>query len=292
MKLFTKNILTSLCLALAAVSVQAAEPSITCKMDGNNLVITYTGTLLQSSDAVNWTEVASASSPYSITLKDKNENGDPVKGTFKLKQMAPTAGTASDLVFGDDGVQTITIKGNEQWRIFGLPEGTWYKIEESAPTGWTLVSIAPDSGTIDFEGLRPTDITMTSQRPYLMHASVYDNIIYPLKLRGVRIDRNEIDRLLERTGLLEQKQQYAGSLSSGERQKLSFLRAIVFHPSLIMIDETLSNLDPDSESVFRELILERRAEDKSTWLIVTHQQDRLNSIFDTTHYMEKGTVIR
>ncbi|MBO4796043.1 MAG: formylglycine-generating enzyme family protein, partial [Verrucomicrobia bacterium] len=71
MKLFTKNILTSLCLALAAVSVQAAEPSITCKMDGNNLVITYTGTLLQSSDAVNWTEVASASSPYSITLKDK-----------------------------------------------------------------------------------------------------------------------------------------------------------------------------------------------------------------------------
>lgn len=31
---------------------------------------------------------------------------------------------------------------------------------------------APDSGTIDFEGLRPTDITMTSQRPYLMHASV------------------------------------------------------------------------------------------------------------------------
>lgn len=151
---------------------------------------------------------------------------------------------------------------------------------------------APDSGTIDFEGLRPTDITMTSQRPYLMHASVYDNIIYPLKLRGARIDRNEIDGLLERTGLLEQKQQYAGSLSSGERQKLSFLRAIVFHPSLIMIDETLSNLDPDSESVFRELILERRAEDKSTWLIVTHQQDRLNSIFDTTHYMEKGTVIR
>ena len=49
---------------LAATVTHAAEPSITCKMDGNNLVITYTGTLLQSSDAVNWTEVASASSPY------------------------------------------------------------------------------------------------------------------------------------------------------------------------------------------------------------------------------------
>ncbi len=71
MKLFTKNILTSICLALAAASVQAAEPTISCKTDGDNLIVTYTGTLYQSSDAVNWTEVASASSPYSITLKDK-----------------------------------------------------------------------------------------------------------------------------------------------------------------------------------------------------------------------------
>ena len=149
----------------------------------------------------------------------------------------------------------------------------------------------PDSGTIDYEGLNPTDITMTSQRPYLMHTSVYENIIYPLKLRGMKINQGEIDALLERTGLIDQKQQYAGSLSSGERQKLSFLRAIIFHPALIMLDETLSNLDPDSEAIFRKIILERRAEDGSTWLIVSHQQDRLNSLFDETHVMEKGRVI-
>ena len=150
---------------------------------------------------------------------------------------------------------------------------------------------SPDSGTIDFEGLRPADITMTSQRPYLMHASVYDNIVYPLKIRGARIDQAEIDALLERTGLLRQKQQYAGSLSSGERQKLSFLRAIVFHPSMVLLDETLSNLDPDSEAVCRQIILERRQEDGSTWLIVSHQWDRMNSIFDETHFMEKGRIV-
>ena len=149
----------------------------------------------------------------------------------------------------------------------------------------------PDSGTIDLEGLRPTDITMTSQRPYLMRASVYDNIVYPLKLRGVRIDKEEIDTLLERTGLLQHKQQYAGSLSSGERQKLSFLRAIVFHPSLLLIDETLSNLDPDSEALFREMIIERRIKDGATWLIVSHQWDRMNSIFDDIHYMENGKIV-
>ena len=149
----------------------------------------------------------------------------------------------------------------------------------------------PDSGTIDPEGLKPSDITMTSQRPYLMRASVYDNIVYPLKIRGSRIDQAEIDGLLERAGLLAQKQQYAGSLSSGERQKLSFLRAIVFHPAMVLLDETLSNLDPDSEAVFKDILLERHKADGSTWLIVSHQWDRMNSLFDVTHFMEKGKIV-
>ena len=152
--------------------------------------------------------------------------------------------------------------------------------------------IRPDSGTVDFEGLRPTDITMTSQRPYLMRASVYDNIVYPLKIRGAGIDQGEIDDLLERTGLLPHKHQYAGSLSSGERQKLSFLRAIVFHPSMILVDETFSNLDPGSEALFREMILERREKDGAAWLIVSHQWDRMNSIFDEIHHMEKGRIVK
>ena len=128
----------------------------------------------------------------------------------------------------------------------------------------------PDSGTVDLEGLEPTDITMMSQRPYLMHANVYDNIVYPLKIRGQQIDAKKIDELLERVGLLDIKDQYAGSLSSGERQKLSFLRAIVFKP---------------------KMILERHREDGSTWLIVSHQWDEMNDLFDRVHHMEKGRIV-
>ncbi len=151
--------------------------------------------------------------------------------------------------------------------------------------------VRPDCGTIDYEGPGPRDITLTSQRPYLMHASVYDNIVYPLKIRGIKVVESEIDVLLERAGLMEQKRQYAPSLSSGERQKLSFLRAIVFRPAMVMMDETLSNLDADSERIFREMILERHREDGSTWLIVSHQWDRMNSLFDEVHIMEKGKII-
>ena len=151
---------------------------------------------------------------------------------------------------------------------------------------------APDSGSIDYEGLRPSDITMMSQRPYLMHASVYDNIVYPLKIRGEKIDAAKIDELLERAGILEIRDQYAGSLSSGERQKLSFLRAIVFRPKMILMDETLSNLDADSEKLFREMVMERHREDGSTWLIVSHQWDEMNELFDKVHHMEKGKIVK
>lgn len=149
----------------------------------------------------------------------------------------------------------------------------------------------PDSGSIDYEGLKSSDITMMSQRPYLMHANVYDNIVYPLKIRGMKIDENEIDGLMERAGILQIKDQYAGSLSSGERQKLSFLRAIVFRPKMILMDETLSNLDQESEKLFKEMILERHKEDGSTWLIVSHQWDEMNELFDKVHHMEKGRIV-
>lgn len=152
--------------------------------------------------------------------------------------------------------------------------------------------VQPDSGSIDYEGLSMTDMTMMSQRPYLMHKSVYDNIVYPLKIRGEQPGCDEIEDLMERVGLLDLKDQYAGSLSSGERQKLSFIRAIIFRPKMVLMDETLSNLDADSEALFKEIIMERHREDGSTWLIVSHQWDEMNDLFDKVHHMEKGTIVK
>ena len=148
--------------------------------------------------------------------------------------------------------------------------------------------LTPDRGTIDYEGLTPQDITLMSQRPYLLHASVYDNLEYPLKVRGQRPDETEMDRLLERVGLLAQKKQYARSLSSGERQKLSFLRAMVFGPKFVMMDETLSNMDPDSEAVILDLIRQTQDERPITWLIVNHQLEQKKGLCDVMHRMEKG----
>ena len=152
--------------------------------------------------------------------------------------------------------------------------------------------LKPDGGSIDYEGLTGRDITMMSQRPYLMDASVYQNLIYPLTLRGIRPDEDAVDQMLERAGLLSQKKQYAKSLSSGERQKLSFLRALIFHPKLIMVDETLSNLDPESEALFEGMIVEVQKEAPITWMIVNHQLDHIYQLCDQIHYMEKGRFVK
>ena len=150
--------------------------------------------------------------------------------------------------------------------------------------------LEPDRGTIDLEGKDRKNMTMMSQRPYLLTGSVYDNIVYPLKLRKIKPDEAEIDSLLERTGLLAQKNQYARSLSSGERQKLSFLRAIIFEPEFIIMDETLSNLDPESERAIVEIIKEIQSERPVTWLMVSHGRDVREELCDIIHYMEKGRI--
>ena len=153
--------------------------------------------------------------------------------------------------------------------------------------------LTPDSGTVDYEGLTPREITLMSQRPYVLHGSVYENLVYPLKLRGIQPDTPEmaaeIDRLLDRVGLLPLKNQYARSLSSGERQKLSFLRAIIFRPKFVMMDETLSNIDPESEAQILNLIREIQASEPITWLIVNHQLEQKKDLCDFIHRMEKGS---
>lgn len=152
-------------------------------------------------------------------------------------------------------------------------------------------TIPYDSGHIDYEGLTPRDITMTGQRPYLMHTNVYNNLVYPLKVRGQQIDESYADYWLEKAGLQDKKKQYALSLSSGEQQKLSFIRALIFKPKLVIVDETLSNLDPDSADLFEKLILEQQEKDPITWITISHQLVHIRKICDMVHFMEKGDII-
>ena len=149
----------------------------------------------------------------------------------------------------------------------------------------------PESGEILYDGLSSREITMTSQRPYMLHSSVYENLVYPLKLRGIEPQQDEIDALLQKYNLLDKKKQYARSLSSGEQQKLSFLRTMIFKPKFVIIDESLSNLDSDSVELFENWILEIQKTTQITWVIISHQLPHINTLCEKVHFFYQGKVI-
>ena len=59
-----------------------------------------------------------------------------------------------------------------------------------------------------------------------------------------------------------------------------------------MVDETLSNLDSESEEMFVGIISEIQKERPITWLIVNHQMDHIYQLCDEIHYMEKGRFVK
>jgi len=155
-----------------------------------------------------------------------------------------------------------------------------------------IMGILPlDAGVIDFGNLTPREMTMTSQRPYLLHASVYENIVYPLRLRKTTIDEKVVDELLLTFGLYDKKNQYARSLSSGERQKVSLIRALIFKPKLVIIDETLSNLDMESAELFEKMILEIQRVNPQTFILISHQLPHLHKMCDHVHFFSNGRLL-
>lgn len=151
--------------------------------------------------------------------------------------------------------------------------------------------LEPDKGIISYEGLHMRDITMTSQRPYLLHDTVYENIVYPLKLRGIKPDLEKIDEWLRIFGMLDKKKQYARSLSSGEQQKLSMIRALIFEPRFIIVDESLSNMDPESVEKFENMILEIQKIRPVTWIMISHRLAHIYKLCDRLHFFSHGHIL-
>jgi len=150
--------------------------------------------------------------------------------------------------------------------------------------------IPPDGGSIDYGKLTPRDITMVFRKPYLMQRSVVQNLTYPLTLRGIKPNQEKIDFYLNLAGLKELENQYAPSLSSGEQQKLSLIRAFIFSPQVLLIDEAFSNMDIESVSIFENYILETQKEKPITWLIISHQLSNIKHLCDQVYFLHKGKM--
>ena len=117
-----------LVLTLAGMTSQAAAPSLSYEVNGNELIINYTGTLLQSTDAVNWTEIASASSPYKVTLGDKKLFFCAKGGSDTKNITIPLSDTVDlDMIWIEPGTF-----------IMGSPEGELVRMDDEVQHKVTL----------------------------------------------------------------------------------------------------------------------------------------------------------
>ena len=137
------------------------------------------------------------------------------------------------------------------------------------------------------------DIAMVFQNYALYpHMSVYDNMAYGLKIRGM--SKGEIERrvkhaagILELASLLERKPR---ALSGGQRQRVAMGRAIVREPSVFLFDEPLSNLYAKLRVQMRLELKDLHRRLKTTSLYVTHDQVEAMTLADRMMVLNGGRV--
>jgi phosphate transport system ATP-binding protein len=139
-------------------------------------------------------------------------------------------------------------------------------------------------------------LSMVFQKPNPFPKSIYENVAYGLRVRGVRkralLDEKVEDALRGAALWDEAKDRLtdlAFNLSGGQQQRLCIARALATDPEILLFDEPTSALDPIATGAIEELINELKQ--RVTILIVTHNMQQAARVSDFTAYMFLGKLI-
>jgi tungstate transport system ATP-binding protein len=136
-------------------------------------------------------------------------------------------------------------------------------------------------------------MTLLSQKPYLIRTTVEKNIAYPMKLRKVpreyRTGRTE--KLMAAIGLTPLAKQKSWKLSGGEAQKTALARAISFRPSLLLLDEPTSGIDNRSIAEIEDMLRKECGKNGTTIFIVTHDMAQVRRICSHLLFFADGCII-
>ena len=124
------------------------------------------------------------------------------------------------------------------------------------------------------------------------HLTVRENVEYGLKLRNMSKDemKAKVDEILDVVQITEYQDRLPERLSGGQQQRVALARAIVIHPSVLLMDEPLSNLDAKLRVEMRSAIREVQKQVGITTVYVTHDQEEALAISDRIAVMKKGVI--
>jgi phosphate transport system ATP-binding protein len=162
------------------------------------------------------------------------------------------------------------------------------------------IILKPDNVNILGKDVDPIEVRMrigmVFQKPNPFPKSIYENVAYGLRVRGIR-NRSELDDRVEaalKGGALwdevkSRLDDLAFALSGGQQQRLCIARALATDPELMLFDEPTSALDPIATGSIEELI--HAIKEKVSVLIVTHNMQQAARVSDYTAYMYLGELI-
>jgi len=168
----------------------------------------------------------------------------------------------------------------------------------------TIGMISPDAGTVTFDGVPVTKMPMykrarrgmgylSQEHSIFQKLTVRQNItaiLETMKLsRSTR--RSRCDQLLEQFGLTMLSKQLARTLSGGERRKLEIARALVTNPTMILLDEPFSGVDPIAVEELQHEI--RGLKERGISLLLTdHNVRETLTVTDRSYIIDNGKVLR
>ncbi|MBO0419959.1 phosphate ABC transporter ATP-binding protein PstB [Vagococcus fluvialis] len=139
-------------------------------------------------------------------------------------------------------------------------------------------------------------IGMVFQQPNPFPFSIYENVIYGLRLEGNHT-KAELDRIVEESlkaaavwdDVKDKLHKSALSLSGGQQQRVCIARVLAVKPEVILLDEPTSALDPVSSGKIENMLVELK--DKYTMIMVTHNMQQASRISDKTAFFLSGDLI-
>ena len=139
-------------------------------------------------------------------------------------------------------------------------------------------------------------VGMVFQQPNPFPFSIYENIVYGLRIAGIKAKEvldERVETSLKQAAIWDEVKddlkKSAVALSGGQQQRICIARVLAVRPEVILLDEPTSALDPVSSSLIEEMLLKLKEE--YTCIIVTHNMQQASRISDTTSFFLNGELI-
>ena len=167
----------------------------------------------------------------------------------------------------------------------------------------TIGMITPESGDVVFNGKNITKLPMYQRAQHGMgyllqdpsvfqRLTVEQNLLAVLETRSLTRaqQRRRAQELLHQFDLTKNRKQQACTLSGGERRKLEIARALIAEPSLVLLDEPFSGVDPVAVEDLQREVRRLRDEHHIAMLVTDHNVQRTLEICDRSYIISDGKV--